>query len=153
MTPSNSQTSFPKWPFPRRTPPASLRRWAAGAFLLAVLSLFLAFMLEGDPAPQLPEYSIGDIARADVVVPNNLVFKDEPASESARASAAEKVLPVYRYSPEKNMERATTLAKSLRTVQNAVAGLSRGQAQACPLQRITRSATSCVVRKVNGHRR
>ena len=89
-----------------------MRRWAAGALLLAVLALFLAFMLEGDPAPQLPEYSIGDIARADVVVPNDLVFKDEPASESARASAVEKVLPVYRYSPEKNMERATTLARA-----------------------------------------
>ncbi len=40
------------------------------------------------------------------------MFKDEPASESARASAVEKVLPVYRYSPEKNMERATTLARA-----------------------------------------
>jgi hypothetical protein len=110
MTPSTRPTSFPKWAFPRKTAPVSVSRWAAGTLLLAVLSIFLAFILEGDSGPQFPQYSIGDIAQADVVVLNDLVFKDEPSSEAARVSAVEKVLPVYRHSPEKNIERATALA-------------------------------------------
>jgi cyclic-di-AMP phosphodiesterase PgpH len=110
MTPSTKQPSFPKWPFQRRTPPPSVSRWAAGTLFLVVLSIFLAFILEEDAGPRFPEYSIGDIAQADVVVPTDLVFKDEPSSEAARVSAVEKVLPVYRYWPEKNIERAMTLA-------------------------------------------
>ena len=87
-----------------------MRRWTAGALLLVVLSILLAIILEGDSGLQLPEYSIGDIARADIVVPNDLVFKDEPSSEKARVSALEKVLPVYRYSPEESVERARRVA-------------------------------------------
>jgi putative nucleotidyltransferase with HDIG domain len=82
----------------------------AGTIFLAALSILLAFLLAGQSGPQLPEYSTGDIAYADVVVPHDLVFNDEQASEAARAEARDKVLPVYRYSPEKNTERATRLA-------------------------------------------
>jgi len=106
MNPPLRSANPTKWPFSRSTSGVSLRGWTAGALLLAGLSILLALILEGDSAPQLPEYSIGGIARADIVVPNDLVFKDEPSSEKARVSAQEKVLPVYRYSPEKNVERA-----------------------------------------------
>lgn len=107
---SSLQRNLPKWTFPRRNPPPSFGRLLAGTVFLAGLSILLAFLLAGYSGPALPEYSTGDIAYADVVVPHDLVFKDEPSSEAARVSAVEKVLPVYRYSPEKTLERATALA-------------------------------------------
>ncbi len=111
MTASNPQASSPKWFFPRRTPRPSFGRLLAGTLLLAALSILLAFLLAGYSGPPLPEYSIGDIARADVVAPHDLVFKDERASEAARAEAQDKVLPVYRYAPARSTKRAAELAE------------------------------------------
>lgn len=107
---SSLQRNLPKWTFPRRNPPPSFGRLLAGTVFLAGLSILLAFLLAGYSGPALPEYSTGDIAYADVVVPHDLVFKDEDASAAARAEAHDKALPVYRYSPEKNTERAIRLA-------------------------------------------
>ena len=107
-----SPTSLPKWPFPRRTPPPTFRRLATGILLLVALSVLLALLLEGYSGPPLPEYSVGDIARADVVAPYDLVFKDEHATEVARAAARDNVLPVYRFAPEKNIERAAAVAEA-----------------------------------------
>ncbi len=67
---------------------------------------------QGYSGPALPEYSIGDIARADVLVRQDLVFKDEHASEAARAAAHDKVLPVYRYTREKSVARSAALAEA-----------------------------------------
>jgi len=110
MTAFNPKASIPKWAFPRRTPPPSFGRLFAGMLFLAALSILLAFLLAGYSGPPLPNYSIGDIARSDVVAPDDIAFKDESASEAAQAEARDKVLPVYRYAPEINIERATELA-------------------------------------------
>jgi len=148
MTPSPRQPSPPKWPFPRSTPSNSLRRWATAALLVAVLSIFLAFILEGDPGPQFPEYSIGDIAQADVVVPNDLVFKDEPSSEAARVSAVEKVLPVYRYSPEKNIERATALAGAFQQCRAMLLASQEVKRRPARLSRLTAPLQAALLEKL-----
>jgi len=85
MTSSNPQTSFSKWSFPPRTDAPSLGRLSTGTLLLAALSILLAFLLEGYSGPPLPEYAIGDIARADVLVQQDLVFKGEHASQGGGA--------------------------------------------------------------------
>ena len=68
-------------------------------FIVVLLSGFLSFLFSDYQQFNVPRYSVGDIARADVVVPYDVLIKDEAATESQKVYARENVLPVYRFDP------------------------------------------------------
>ena len=67
--------------------------------LLVSLSLLLGFLISGNYTRAIPAYKVADIARADVVVPTDILIKDEEATRARRAEARKAVLPVYRFDP------------------------------------------------------
>jgi cyclic-di-AMP phosphodiesterase PgpH len=75
----------------------SVFQLSALALLLITLSVFFSLLFARYARLTIPEYSAGDIAMADVVVPFDLLVLDEAASEARRKVARENVLPVYRY--------------------------------------------------------
>ncbi len=70
-------------------------------FLLFALlvSTFLSFLLSGYSRIRIPNYLVGDIAQADVIVPSDIVVMDDQATQARKAAARDKVLPVYRFDP------------------------------------------------------
>ena len=54
-------------------------------------------------------YQLGDIARADIIIPMDAVIEDETATQARRAEAKAKALPVYRYNPSLHDDQATRL--------------------------------------------
>ncbi|MCI0717920.1 MAG: HDIG domain-containing protein [Acidobacteria bacterium] len=106
------RATFSRWTLPGKNSPPTFKHLAGGTLLLAALSIFLALLLAGYSGPPIPDYSVGDIAHAGVVAPTDLVFKDEQASEAARAAARDQVLPTYQHTPSRSSERATQLAEA-----------------------------------------
>ena len=76
--------------------------------LIFVLSLFLSTLLTGYFHLQIPAYREGDIARMDVVVPEDILIKDVDATMAKQAEARAKALPVYRFDPA---ARGVTLSR------------------------------------------
>lgn len=87
----------------------SLLRLSALAVLLAVLSVFFSLLFAGYVPLNIPQYRVGDIAAADVVVPFDLSFDDQVATDARRKAAKENVLPVYRYEPGAGADLASRL--------------------------------------------
>jgi cyclic-di-AMP phosphodiesterase PgpH len=67
--------------------------------LLISLSLFLSFFLTRQNHFSAPIYQLGDIARADIIIPMDAVIEDEAATQAHRAEVKAKALPVYRFNP------------------------------------------------------
>jgi len=65
----------------------------------AVSSVLLTFLLSGYSRIRIPQYSAGDIARANVVVPSDILIMDEDATRVRKSAARADVLPIYRYDP------------------------------------------------------
>jgi cyclic-di-AMP phosphodiesterase PgpH len=73
------------------------RRQAAGLLgVLLAVSLLLGVLLSRYSFLSLPFYSVGDIARTDIVVPADDLVVDEGATEALKTDAKERVLPVFR---------------------------------------------------------
>jgi cyclic-di-AMP phosphodiesterase PgpH len=71
------------------------------AFILSVLlvSLGVSFLISGYSRISIPQYSKGDIARADIAVPTDILIMDDQATRARKDSARDSVPPVYRYNP------------------------------------------------------
>ena len=70
----------------------SVFQLSALVLLLITLSVFFSLLFARYAQLTVPEYSPGDIAMADVVVPFDLLVLDEAASEARRKVARENVL-------------------------------------------------------------
>lgn len=87
-------------PVPRRDVPApSWGQQLAFLATAAVFSVILSVLFSGYSRVSIPSYAVGDIARVNVVVPSDIVIRDEQATEARRAAAEADALPVYRYDP------------------------------------------------------
>src|SRR5438445_5299363 len=69
--------------------------------LLLFLTTFFTLLFFGYTKISLPQYSVGDIARADVVVPFDVSIEDETDNDARRAAARNESPPVYRYDASK----------------------------------------------------
>lgn len=67
--------------------------------ILFLLSLFLSLLLSEYFHFEIPSYQLGDIARTDVVVPMDILIKDDDATRAKQEEARTKALPVFRYNP------------------------------------------------------
>lgn len=75
------------------------RQLIALSGLLLLVSLFLSTLLSDYFHAEIPSYQAGDIARTDIVVPRDILIKDEDATRARQAEARAKALPVYRLDP------------------------------------------------------
>lgn len=76
------------------------RKENVGFFLSVVLvSLVLSFLISGYSRIRIPQYSEGDIAKADISVPSDILIMDDQATKARKASARDAVAPVYRHDP------------------------------------------------------
>jgi hypothetical protein len=80
--------------------------------LLSLLSTFFSFLFSNYTRFSVPAYSVGDIARADVVVPIDLVIKDDEATEARKTTARASVSPVYRYDSSEAQQTISRLSKA-----------------------------------------
>jgi putative nucleotidyltransferase with HDIG domain len=76
--------------------PLSKREIIALAVLLIFCSFLLSILLSGYSHFNIPSYHVGDIALADITVPEDLFIKDEKATREREIEARQKALPVYR---------------------------------------------------------
>lgn len=83
-------------PIRRRTGVFDLEK-AIPFLVAAVASMLLSFLLSDYSRVRIPQYSAGDVARADVVVPSDILIMDEDATRARKAVARADVLPIYRY--------------------------------------------------------
>lgn len=111
----------------------TMRQLSALWTLLIVLSIFFSLLFAGSVQLNVPEYRVGDIAAADVVVPFDFSFVDQPATEARRKAARANVLPVYRYESTQNEVLVARLRRAFQRcrqqlvpVETAGAGSTRG---------------------------
>ncbi len=69
--------------------------------LLVVLTAVLTFFCAKYTVFSIPEYKVGDIASADIVVPSDAPMQDEEATRLRQEQAGKAALPVYRYQGNK----------------------------------------------------
>ncbi|MDQ5985940.1 MAG: hypothetical protein CSYNP_01658 [Syntrophus sp. SKADARSKE-3] len=62
-----------------------------------LISLLLGILLSQYVFVSLPTYKAGDIARMDIVVPEDDLIIDERATDALRSEAIARVLPIFRY--------------------------------------------------------
>jgi putative nucleotidyltransferase with HDIG domain len=79
--------------------------WAAVAVLVCTVLLVPRLHTE------VPDFSVGDVAAFDVVVPRDLSLPDDDATEEARAQARAAVLPVFDIEPRIRAELETEIAE------------------------------------------
>lgn len=79
--------------------PKSYKGYAIFFVWAFVVSAALSLLLSGYSRIRIPDYSEGDIARADVLVPSDILIMDEQATKARRVAARDAVPPVYRYYP------------------------------------------------------
>ncbi len=89
--------------FLRRRFRTSVAGEAPGLFIALLCSVLLSLSLSGYSRIRIPHYSQGDIAKASVVVPADILIMDEPATEARKAAARAAVLPIYRYDPSSQL--------------------------------------------------
>jgi len=75
------------------------REVIALAALLIFCSFLLSMLLSDYSHFSVPSYHLGDIALADIIVPVDLLIKDEKATHTLEIEARTKALPVYRFNP------------------------------------------------------
>jgi cyclic-di-AMP phosphodiesterase PgpH len=63
----------------------------------ALVSAVLGFLLSGHSLVRIPQYSEGDIAKADVLAPADILIMDDQATKARKASARDTTPPLYRY--------------------------------------------------------
>jgi len=90
----------------------SARETLVFLLLLCLLSAFFSVLFSNYPQFSVPTYSVGDIAHADVVVPMDLVIRDDEATEARRTAARASVRLVYRYDPSPAQGLALRLSKA-----------------------------------------
>ena len=66
---------------------------------LVLLALLFSILLTRQSRFSVPAYQTGDIARADIIIPTDMLIEDEAATEARRAAAKAKTFPVYRFNP------------------------------------------------------
>jgi len=66
---------------------------------LIFLALLFSILLTRQSRFSVPAYQTGDIARADIIIPTDMLIEDEAATEARRAAAKAKAFPVYRFNP------------------------------------------------------
>jgi cyclic-di-AMP phosphodiesterase PgpH len=66
---------------------------------VVLVSLVLSFLISGYSRIRIPQYSQGDIARADISVPTDILIMDDQATKARKTAARDAVPPVYRYDP------------------------------------------------------
>jgi putative nucleotidyltransferase with HDIG domain len=84
---------------PGKDTPLSGVQIALLAVVLILLSLCFSILLTRQSHFSAPPYRPGDIARADIIIPMDALIEDETATQTRRAEAKAKALPVYRYNP------------------------------------------------------
>jgi putative nucleotidyltransferase with HDIG domain len=77
-----------------------------------LVSAVLSFILSGYTRIRIPDYSEGDIARADVSVPSDILILDEQATKARRVAAREATPPVYRFHPTSQPELASHISQA-----------------------------------------
>ena len=66
---------------------------------LIFLALLFSILLTRQSRFSVPAYQTGDIARADIIIPTDMLIEDEAATEARRAAVKAKTFPVYRFNP------------------------------------------------------
>jgi putative nucleotidyltransferase with HDIG domain len=96
----------------RKGTPLSKREIITLAALLIFCSPLLSILLSGYSHFSVPSYHVGDIAITDIIVPVDLLIKDEKATQALAMEARAKALPVYRFNPSVQEEAITKLKAS-----------------------------------------
>lgn len=81
----------------------------AFASLLIFCSSLLSILLSDYSHFSVPSYRLGDIALTDIIVPVDLLIKDEKATQAREIEARAKALPVYRFNPSVQEEAISKL--------------------------------------------
>ena len=79
---------------------------------LLFLTSFFTILFFGYTQISLPQYSVDDIARADVVVPFDVFVEDETETNARRTAARNQSPPVYRYEAAKGEILASKLSQT-----------------------------------------
>jgi putative nucleotidyltransferase with HDIG domain len=92
-----------------------------------LVSIILSFLLSGYSRIRIPNYSEGDIARADVSVPSELFLLDEQATKARRAAARDAMPPVYRYDEASQPNLASHISQAFSACRQALgSGMGSG---------------------------
>jgi membrane-associated HD superfamily phosphohydrolase len=92
-----------------------------------LVSAVISFLLLGYSSVRLPDYSVGDIARADVLVPSDILIMDEQATNARRASARDAVPPVYRYDPSTQSRLVSRLSGAFSVCRQILGSMPAGK--------------------------
>ncbi|HXF04248.1 MAG TPA: HDIG domain-containing protein [Blastocatellia bacterium] len=89
-------------------PPVRRLGLVLGASALVLLTTLIVSRF---PLQRVPHYALGEMVRADIITPVELIVIDHERTERLRAEEAKRVPPVFRYFPDRAREARSLLAE------------------------------------------
>ncbi|MGE5341272.1 MAG: HD family phosphohydrolase [Candidatus Omnitrophota bacterium] len=117
---------------PTPTPVKNRRKWSFSSFLIGTVFVLACSYLLHPPRNKVyydHSLSVGDIARADIVVSNPMKVVDTEATNENRKKAIENVIPIYEYSLDNQAKTLNTIKEWFAFIRSAKTEYSKDPSQ------------------------